>query len=137
MSDAADADGKAPFQIRAFPVVTRKLALACANKSGLTIPEWMDRAVHSQARLDQGENIFPPSRPGSPAPPPTPLASDADLIGLLHAAAALAATDPERKVAAIPGLKTLLAERVRSARGLPPVKLRQTYLTIGKTMDAT
>jgi hypothetical protein len=48
---------------------------------------------------------------------------DADLPSLLHSAAALAqATGGSLKV--VPGLTTLLTERVRRERGLPPAKAR-------------
>lgn len=119
MSDADDADGKKPFQIRGFPVATRKLALACAAKAGLTMPEWMDRAVHSQSRIDRDESVFPPlAKVNGHAD------DDEGLVELLNAAAAIAAANG-RQLRSVPGLTSLVAERVRKARGLPPLAPRR------------
>jgi hypothetical protein len=114
MPDSEHDDAKAPFQIRDFRVKTRKLGLRCASKAGLTMPEWADRAFHSQARIDEGENIFPPVGKA-----PIPAGNDDALIALLNAAAALAAAN-DRQLRAVPGLTSLVAERVRAARGLAP-----------------
>jgi hypothetical protein len=121
MSDTEQDEEKKPFQLRAFPVASRKLAVSCAIKAGLTVPEWVDRAVHSQARIDRQESLFPPGqweayRNGTTEQPIAAVdaaTSIADMATLLHAAAALAAhTTMPREV------RSLISAYARSIRSL-------------------
>lgn len=133
MVDKAATDAKAPFQIRDFLVATRELGKTCAHKSGLTMAEWADRAFHTQARVDRNEQvIFAPPKQAHPED----AARDAALADLLTAAGAATSHDP-RGIKAVPGLVSLLAARVRAAKGLPPLPPRKTpvkqMLQIGKT----
>jgi hypothetical protein len=122
MSDAAVVE-KSSFSIKAFPVEARKLALACAARAGLTMAEWMDRAVHSQARLEAGENVLPPDR-GFAAPAAISQPVPGDLAGLLimmqvAQVAAQASGKPMGKTIA-QRYYGLVDDRVRAAAGLPP-----------------
>lgn len=119
MPDSEDA--KAPFQIRDFRVATRELGKTCANRAGLTMAEWADRAFHTQARVDANDQqVFVPPPKSAPEQ-----ARDTHLAELLTSAGAATAHDP-RGLKAVPGMVSLLAERVRAARGLPPRALRKT-----------
>lgn len=112
-------DEKKPVQIRGLPAATHDLAKACAHAAGLTVAEWYDRAVHSQARLDKQESVFPPSPPRPPPSQPDPLTEA--LIALLTAAGPAMSQDP-RGLKAVPGLAGLLTDKVREVRGMPPLK---------------
>jgi hypothetical protein len=87
MSDNDDPDAKGPFQIRDFRRGTQAKAKACANRAGLNMAEWMDRAVHTQARVEQGDQILPPDQPGAPQPS-GPNGAD-QLTARMHAVAGL------------------------------------------------
>lgn len=118
MSNILADDTKKPFQLRAFPVAARKLATDCASRAGLTLPEWFDRAVHTQARLDTQESVFPPGdaaqdfAAGKPSPQPSALM---ELVALMAAAGTLAAHTK------LPGdVRALINQRARALQGLPP-----------------
>jgi len=81
------AETKAPFQIRDFRRDTQKLAKDCAKAAGLTMAEWMDRAVHTQARADRDDGLLPPS-PASQVPD-TLAARMQGVAGLMHGLAAV------------------------------------------------
>ncbi len=135
MSDSENP--KAPFQIRDFKIATRELGKTCAHKAGLTMAEWADRAFRTQARVDANEQVIfdPPPKPSMTQ------ARDAQLAELLTAAGTATAHDP-RGLRAIPGMISLLQDRVRVARGLPPLPPRATRKTpvkhsleSGKTLE--
>lgn len=118
----ADA-GKAPWQINGFAVQTRRLAVGCAKRAGLTIGEWMDLAVHSQHRLDDGQHVFPPASGIKPASHPTKPSSlgTEQLADLMHGMAALAAatgTSPAKTD--VRRAYHLVDAHIRDASGLPP-----------------
>ena len=48
----ARAAGKAHLTIKLFSIATRQLALKHAKLQGLSMASWIDRAVHTQARLE-------------------------------------------------------------------------------------
>ncbi len=61
MADQENPDGdKASWTIKSVPVETRKLAVACAARQGVTMSEWLARAVRNQANLEAGDRILPP-----------------------------------------------------------------------------
>lgn len=60
MSDQANIiEDRAPWTIKSVHVETRKLAVACAAKEGLTIGQWLERATRGQAETDKGNAILP------------------------------------------------------------------------------
>jgi hypothetical protein len=118
----------APWMIKAMPVHVREKAVRYAKMAGVTMAEWMGRAVETQATLQDGNRVIPPSKPEQ-----TRQASGLDLgdvaAALQAMAAAQAAGLPVSK-AAVRGVVALIREDVRAARGLPD---RQTRPRIGQT----
>lgn len=136
-------DDKAAWTIKSVPVEVRKLAVACAAKQGETMAEWLTRAVRNQANLEAGERVLPPARTASGLPavrststPDTGLPVDmTELADLMQAALAVsqAADVPMPKTTARHALMLVTAQ-LRSARGLPPKRLRQTQPENGQTI---
>lgn len=131
MIDNDEADEKKAFNLRDFPVAERKFIKDCANRAGLTMPEWIVMAAHTQARVDAHENVFPPAH--ATASNGVSVSDDIGLLDLLNAAGAATGGRPR----AVPGLVSLLAARVREAKGLPPLAPRKNhvkqFLRISKT----
>ena len=50
---------KAPWTIKAVSVETRKLAVKSAAQQGVTMAEWLDRAVQGQVERDRGNQLIP------------------------------------------------------------------------------
>ena len=122
MSNTLVDDEKKPFQLRAFPVETRKLAVVCATKAGLTVPEWIDRAVHSQARLDRAESVFPPERPNSDGDAQTDLSAICELV---RVAVDVAKVTGKPLRSDLQGrLLGLVDQEIRAARGMPQIPYR-------------
>lgn len=125
-----DEPERAPWTVKSVNVETRKLAVASATKEGVTMAEWLDRAVRNQADLDKGNQIIPPGQPKqsvarfAPAQPPDGTGKPAmDLSGLADALRAVAtiagaAAMPVPKSLAREAL-ALLRQQIREARGLP------------------
>jgi hypothetical protein len=124
---------KAPWTIKAVPVETRRLALDCANRAGLTMAEWMDRAVHTQARTDAGNAVLERESFERGAAPPAPGVLDASaLLVMMQAAAAAAhASGQPMSKRVAQRFYGLVDDQVRSAGGLPARKSRRSpQLTI-------
>jgi hypothetical protein len=135
-----DAD-KASWTIKSMPVETRKLAVACAAKSGEQMATWLDRAVRTQARLEAGERVLPPARTAHavamlPAVYPLQAPELSELAALMEQARALAAQAelPIPKTAVRHAL-ALMTAQLRAARGLPPLAPRQTKSKNGQTVE--
>jgi hypothetical protein len=125
-----DEKAAAPWTIKSVKVETRKLAVDSAMKQGITMAEWLDRAVRNQANLDKGNQVIPPGQTGQtlarpdPVQLPTPTGKlPMDLAGLADALRAVAALT---EAAAMPVPKALareaaglLRQQIREARGLP------------------
>lgn len=130
---------RAAWTIKSVPVETRKLAVACATKQGVTMAEWLDRAVRNQATLEAGERVLPPVPRAASVPAlarplqPVQHVGLGELAGLMQAAQAVAAAAG----VAIPKATArhalaLTTAQLRSARGLPP---KQTRTRHGQTID--
>lgn len=131
---------KASWTIKSMPVETRKLAVACATKTGEQMAAWLDRAVRTQASLEAGERVLPPARQSQAvATLPAVYALQApelsELAALMEQARALAAAAdlPIPKTTARHAL-ALMAGQLRAARGLPPLAPRQTKSKNGQTV---
>ena len=117
------------WTIKAVNVATRKTAVDCAGRAGLSVAQWLERAVRNQANLDAGNAVIPPDERGdNRANLPMPKIDD-----VLHAISTLAA-------AGVPVPKTIgravyamLGQEVRRRRGLPPQG--QRLAVRGPTID--
>ena len=125
-----DEPERAPWTIKSVSVETRKLAVASAAKEGVTMAEWLDRAVRHQAELDKGNQVIPPGLPGQsvarfdPVQPPDGTGKPAmDLSGLADALRAVAtvagAADMPVPKSLAREASALLRQQIREARGLP------------------
>jgi hypothetical protein len=103
--------------------------------------EWLNRAVHTQAKLEAGERVLPPApRPAASVPavvsyPAAPV-DFGELAELMQAAQAVAeaAGVPIPKATARHAL-ALTTAQLRAARGLPPLRPRQTDRKNGQTIE--
>jgi hypothetical protein len=137
---------KAAWTIKSVPVETRKLAVACATKAGLTMAEWLTLAVRDRANREAGNRVLPPlAAPGAgralaplaaPAGPLVPTIDMAGLTGLLGTvqAMATAADVPVPRATARHGL-ALATAQLRAARGLSEKAPRQTRPKSGQTIN--
>lgn len=125
-----DEQERAPWTIKSVSVETRKLAVASAAKEGVTMGEWLDRAVRNQASLDRGNQVIPPGQTGksvtrfAPVQPPDEMGKPPmDLAGLADALRAVAtiagAADMPVPKALAREASALLRQQIRAARGLP------------------
>jgi hypothetical protein len=146
MEDQGNQDSdKAAWTIKAVPVETRKLAVACATKTGEHMAQWIERAVRNQAQLEAGDRVLPPltapargralAVANGPAPlvPPLDLAGLSDLLTATQAMAAAAGVP-------IPGATAkhalaLVRDQLRTARGLPVSPRKQTRAENGQTIS--
>lgn len=121
-------DERAPWTIKSVRVETRKLAIASAAKEGLTMAEWLDRAVRHQADLDRGNQVIPPGQPGqsitrfAPVQPPDETGKPTmDLAGLADALRAVATVAGAAEMPVPKSLareaSALLRQQIREARG--------------------
>lgn len=144
MSDTAKLEdnevARAPFQIKSFSIEIRNLALRSSRKQGLTMGEWMERAVQTQARLEDGENIFPPRtetlHDGAAVVRQVDqvFAVASQLRDLMQASAAAAEASGRPMPARAAGrFHAFVDDQIRAVSGLPPRKPRKTILQIGKT----
>lgn len=144
---ANNGEDRAPWTIKSVHVETRKLAVACAAREGLTIGQWLERATRGQAETDKGNAVLPPSmRPMAFEPvgmtlntehlkPATSLAALDEVLAVLHR---VYATQQDANGASIPmpgkmhseiAATTRLAfslarTAMRQVRGLPEPKVR-------------
>lgn len=125
-----DEPERAPWTIKNVSVETRKLATASAAKEGVTMAEWLDRAVRGQAERDRGNQLIPPGQNGQGvarfAPVQLPDKTGKlplDLAGLADALRAVAtvagAADMPVPKALAREASALLRQQIRAARGLP------------------
>src|SRR4051794_14418354 len=126
MENEANQDtDKAAWTIKSVPVETRKLAVACATKAGLTMAEWLALAVEDRANREAGNRVIPPKAtdPGKAtmAPAPALQAEDmASLAGMLGAVQGMAAAaDVRIPKATARHAVALVTAQLRAARGLP------------------
>ena len=117
-------DGRTTINVKGVTREAWERARAAATKSGEAMGAWLSRAVDQLARLEAGPREFPPALAVKPTNNSGNPDADARLIDLLTAAATLS-TACGGKLSAVPGLTALCAERVRSARGLPPLAARR------------
>ena len=139
-------DDKAPMTVKAMPVRVRQRALKAAAKQGQSMAEWLTRAIDQLADREEGEReTFPdeagkpgklPALPSQPSPVVIPTSFLTDLIDAMRAAEAVAAASgvPVPKATAHHAF-AILTNHLRKARGLPPVKPRQTRPQIGQTIS--
>ena len=126
----ADTTGQtAPWTVKAMPVHIREKAVKYARMDGVTVAEWLTRAVETQANRQDGNQIIPPGVPQAPAPSALDLGTVA--VALQAMAAAAGAGLPVAKAAAREAVAVMRLQ-MRFARGLPA---RQTRLKIGQTMS--
>ena len=148
--DSEGDGGKAAWTIKSVPVETRKLAVACAAKTGEPMAVWIDRAVRNQANLEAGTRVIPPmtipvtgqgravavGKGMAIAASPIPNLDMAGLSGLLTAVQAMAAASGTP----IPRATTkhalaLVRDQLRAARGLPGLPPRTPKPKSGQTVS--
>ena len=67
----ANEDPAAPWTIEAVPVAVREKAVRYARMEGVTMAEWLSRAVETQAQMQEANQVLLPGKPGGvPRPPP-------------------------------------------------------------------
>lgn len=120
----ADEEEAGNWTIKSVLPQTRKLALACAGKRGETMSIWISRAVATQANLEAGDRVTPPSeRVANPEPQeanlPPMRANVTELADLLRAVTEAAKT-PELSAGVKRQAAAVLTDALRAARGLPP-----------------
>src|SRR3954447_17348867 len=95
-----------PWTVKAIPPEERNAAIAAAEREGLTIGEWLTRAIRTQVQADHRSDRLP-------------VALDSPLMSKVDRQADLA--DLERMIT--------LAEKIASANGqpIPPGITRATY----------
>ncbi|MDA8249432.1 MAG: hypothetical protein M0Z28_09645 [Rhodospirillales bacterium] len=116
MQDNPEAD-RANWTIKAVDVPTRKTAVDCAGRAGLSVAQWLERAVRTQANVDEGNAVIPPDeRPTAPANHPMPKMDD-----ILHAISVLAAAGVPVPKALGRQVYAAIGAEVRRRRGLAPL----------------
>jgi hypothetical protein len=133
---ANEANQRAPWTIKAVDVETRRLAVRCATRRGLTMPAWLETAVRNQASIEAGDQVILPEKPGqTPALIGQTTAPAIDLGELARAVQAAQEIATAAGVAVPKDIARhtfgLLRARLRDARGLPPRmprKPRQTTI---------
>lgn len=138
------ANQRAAWTIKSVDVEVRKLAVACALKTGETMAQWIARAVRNQAGLETGTSVMPPAAPpasralavASRAAAPMPVIDMAGLSSLLATVQALAAASGTP----IPRGTTrhalaLVRDQLRAARGLPVSPVRSPKAKSGQTLS--
>ncbi|MDA8251106.1 MAG: hypothetical protein M0Z28_18310 [Rhodospirillales bacterium] len=130
MSD--EPSNRKPWSIRDCPVSTSETAVECARRQGQTVAEWVTRAVKLLSDMESGERVIPPDERPSDGARQAVIPMETAEIALAAEALARLQTegiprDVRRHAAA------LIRDRMRAARGMPPVKRRQTRALIGQT----
>ena len=126
----ANEDASSPWTIKAVPVAVREQAVRYARMDGCTMAEWLTKAVETQARLQEANQVIPPGKP-SETPLPSPTIELGEAAEALKAMAAAASAGLPVTKAAVRDTVALIREQVRVCRGLPA---RQTRGQIGQTM---
>ena len=127
----ANDETSSPWTIKAVPVSVREQAVRSARMEGVTMAEWISRAVATEARKQEGNLVIPPGRPEAPTPRPAPTIELGEATAALQAMASAAQAGLPVGKAAVRDTVALIREQVRVGRGLPP---RQTRGPIGQTM---
>jgi hypothetical protein len=129
-------DEKAGMTVKAMPTRARQRALKAAAKQGQSMAEWLTRAIDQLADREEGaRETFPdemgnrgnlPAVPTPPAVVMIPPGFLAEITEAMRAAQAVSAAGgvPVPKVVARHAF-TILADHLRTVRGMPPVKPRR------------
>jgi hypothetical protein len=126
----ANEENAAPWTIKAVPVHIREKAVRYARMEGVTMAEWLAKAVETQAEKQEGNQVQLPSKP-TPSSLPSPTIDVSEATAALQSMAAAAAAGLPISKAAVRDTVALIRDHVRVGRGLPP---RQTRQQIGQTM---
>ena len=59
----------APWTVKAVPVRVREKAVRYAKMDGVTMAEWLGRAVDTEANRQDGNQVIPPGNPPPASPP--------------------------------------------------------------------
>jgi hypothetical protein len=127
----ANEDPAAPWTIKAVPVAVREKAVRYARMEGVTMAEWLSRAVETQAAKQEANQVYPPGRPEETSFP-SPTIELGEAAAVLQAMAAAAASGLPVTKAAVRDTVSLIREQIRVGRGLPA---RQTKRPIGQTIS--
>lgn len=107
-------DDVKPWLVKDFPVSLREKINNAAYEAKTTVPVWLVNYFNTYGIGGEVINVKPtPAKPRNGA-------AEGDLNPLLHAAAAVLAASGGKGLGAVPGLHSLVAERVREARGIAP-----------------
>ena len=109
--------------VKGVEVEAWEMAKDLSNRHDESLGSVVSRAIRQLHQIDRGPRELPPLVSANLIPK-TANPDDDGLVALLNAAAAIAASN-ERKLSSVPGLTSLVAERVRAARGLPPLAPRR------------
>src|SRR3954467_7703423 len=126
----ANEENAAPWTIKAVPVPIREKAVRYARMEGVTMAEWLTKAVETQAERQEGNQVIPPGQP-EPVSLPSSTVHLGEAAAALQAMATAASAGLPVSKAAVRDTVGLIRDQVRVGRGLPP---RQTRRHIGQTM---
>lgn len=118
-----DDDQKSPWQFKSFSTSARVLAKQCADRADMSYQDWVAKAVRTQARIDEGNYVEPPTLKTRVE------RVIVDFEGLTQAlqGAVLVEQASGKKMSArdAAGYYSLLRDKLREAKGLPPVQPRK------------
>jgi hypothetical protein len=112
------------------PVHIREKAVRYARMEGVTMAEWLAKAVETQAEKQEGNQVIPPGQP-KPTVLPSLTVDLSDAAAALQAMATAASAGLPISKTAVRDTVALIRDHIRVGRGLPP---RQTSQQIGQTM---
>lgn len=105
-------DDAKPWLVKDFPVSLREKINHAAYEAKTTVPVWLVNYFNTYGIDGEVINVKPaPAKPRNGG-------AEGDLNPLLHAVAAVLAASGGKGLGAVPGLHSLVKERVREARGL-------------------
>lgn len=124
---ANDTNDTAPWTIKAVPINVREKAVRHARMDGVTVAEWLARAVETQANRRDGNVVIAPRKPeASLESALAAIDQGFKVAAMLQAMAAVQSSGLPVSKAAARDTVRLLRSRVREAGGLPALKSRQT-----------
>ena len=129
MADADPIDAMAPWTIKSVSTATRAKVNVAAKREGLTVGQWLERRV-AEWEADGGPVPVRSVAPTAPGIAPMSLSGLRDAMGAAAAVAAASGVAVPKVVAR--HAFAVLAAQLRDARGLPPVRPRQTQLANGR-----
>lgn len=137
MVDVDPIDAMGPWTIKSVSTATRAKVNAAARRENLTVGQWLERRV---AEWEADGGPVPIGAAPAATAEPMSLAELRDAMGAAAAVAAASGVAVPRGVAR--HAFAVLATQLRDARGLPPVRPRQTRLANGSatrllTADST